>query len=112
MGTREIVARGVRTVLRALEGAYRPGPYYLPVSGGWLPAGSSSNWWQLGENLRPLSAQSAMVEACIGAYSQTVAMCQGDHWRENDAGGRDRVSTSALSRILRKPNAYQSMSDF
>ena len=21
------------------EGEYRPGPYYLPISGGWLPAG-------------------------------------------------------------------------
>jgi HK97 family phage portal protein len=53
-----------------------------------------------------------MVEACVGAYSQTVAMCPGDHWRSNDKGGRDRVKTSALSRVLRHPNVYQSMSDF
>jgi hypothetical protein len=45
-------------------------------------------------------------------YAQTVAMCQGDHWRSNDRGGRDRVTNSALSRILRKPNSYQSISDF
>ena len=32
------------------EGDYRPGPWHLPVTGGWLPAdvGDSMNWWQLG----------------------------------------------------------------
>jgi HK97 family phage portal protein len=53
-----------------------------------------------------------MVEACVSAYSQTVAMCPGTHWRNNDKGGRDRVINSALTRILRRPNAYQSFSDF
>ena len=53
-----------------------------------------------------------MVEACVSAYSQTVAMCPGSHWRSNDKGGRDRVTNSALSRILRKPNEYQTISDF
>jgi HK97 family phage portal protein len=95
------------------EGDYRPGLWYLPVTGGWLPAdvGSSWNWWQRGFD--PISySRSAMVEACVSAYSQTVAMCPGDHWRMNDKGGRDRVKNSALSRILRHPNDYQSISDF
>jgi HK97 family phage portal protein len=39
-------------------------------------------------------------------------MCPGDHWRGNSKGGRDRVTNSALARILRYPNAYQSISDF
>src|SRR5580765_55919 len=90
------------------------GAYYLPVSGGWLPAdvGSYWNWWQMGYDVVPASSQSAMVEACIAAYSQTVAMCTGDHWRANNQGGRDRVTNSALSRLLRRPNSYQSISDF
>jgi len=93
------------------EGEVRPGPYYLPVTGGWLPAGSPWNFWQLG--MDPTGYEgSAIVEACLSAYSQTVAMCPGDHWRGNDKNGRDRVTNSALSRILRKPNAYQSPSDF
>jgi HK97 family phage portal protein len=93
------------------EGEYRPGPYYLPVTGGWLPAGVPDNWWQLGYT--PVTgAQSAMVEACVSAYAQTVAMCPGDHWLGNDEGGRDRVDTSSLSRVLRHPNDYQSISDF
>jgi phage portal protein BeeE len=39
-------------------------------------------------------------------------MCPGDHWRTQADGGRERVTTSALSRILRQPNTYQGSSDF
>jgi HK97 family phage portal protein len=102
------------SVTRAGEGEYRPGPYFLPVTGGWLTqnAGQNLNWWQLGYNVLPSGARSAIVEACVSAYSQTVAMCPGDHWKLNDKKGRDRVTTSALCRILRQPNDYQSISDF
>lgn len=96
------------------EGEYRPGPWYLPVTHGWLPAGvgDSWNWWQNGYTPLLQSANLAIVEACVSAYSQTVAMCPGDHWKSNAKGGRDRITNSALSRILRYPNDYQSMSDF
>jgi HK97 family phage portal protein len=99
-------------LVKATEGAYRSGPYYLPISGGWLPDGAAINWWQLGQDPVGGYSQSAMVEACVSAYSQTVAMCPGTHWRANEKGGRERITTSALSRILRKPNWYQSISDF
>jgi HK97 family phage portal protein len=96
---------------KAAEGEYRPGPYLL--SGGWLSAtaGKFMNWWQLGHSLQPYGEGGAMVEACVSAYAQTVAMCPGDHWESTGDGGRNRVTTSALSRIIRKPNDYQSMSD-
>jgi HK97 family phage portal protein len=84
----------------------------LPITGGWLPAGVADNWWQQGYTPVSLGTQSAMVEACVAAYAQTVAMCPGDHWRLNDKGGRERVKTSSLSRLLRHPNDYQSISDF
>lgn len=112
MGARNLASRALRTVLKAVEGEPRPGPYYLPISGGWLPDGTSTNFWQLGENVLPATTRSAVVEACVSAYSQTTAMCPGDHWRLNDKGGRERVTNSALSRVLRRPNAYQSISDF
>src|SRR4051812_25963788 len=86
-------------VVRATEGAYRPGPYSLPVTGGWLSAevGANLNWWQMGNDVET-GGRSAMVEACVSAYSQTVAMCPGDHWNLNPStGGRTRVTTSALS---------------
>src|SRR5215471_7919787 len=82
-------------------------------TGGWLPAnvGNTWNWWQQSHSLES-SDRSAIVDACVSAYRQTIAMCPGDHWRTNRRGGRTRVTTSALSRILRKPNLYQSISDF
>lgn len=99
-------------VSRHTEGEYREGPYTLPVSGGWLPAGSAWNFWQLGQDVRRYGSQSAMVEACISAYAQTGAMCPGDHWRALSNGGRERVTNSAAHRVLKKPNDYQSPSDF
>lgn len=97
---------------KAAEGEYRPGPYYL--SDGWLSAsaGRLINWWQAGHSLVPYGQSSAMVEACVSAYAQTIAMCPGDHWRKLDNGGRERVVTSSLTRILKRPNDYQSISDF
>ncbi|MBR0940989.1 phage portal protein [Bradyrhizobium liaoningense] len=108
------LARLNRLISRSVEGGYRPGPYHLPITGGWLPAavGEYLNWWQNGYDPIGLSSQSAMVEACVSAYAQTVAMCPGDHWRLNNKGGRDRVKNSALARLLRHPNDYQSISDF
>jgi HK97 family phage portal protein len=107
------LARMWSSVVKAAEGEYRPGPYYLPITHGWLPAdvGNSINWWQNGYTPLLVGTKLAIIEACIAAYSQTVAMCPGDHWRGLANGGRERVTTSALSRILRQPNDYQSISD-
>lgn len=97
---------------RATEGAYRPGPYLL--TDGWISAsaGRFMNWWQLGVSPQAYTGSSAIVEACVSAYSQTIAMCPGDHWRMLANGGRERVTNSALSRVIRRPNDYQSASDF
>lgn len=96
---------------KAAEGAYRPGPY--PLDDGWLSAkaGRFTNFWQMGYSPQPYGEGSAMVEACISAYAQTTAMCPGDHWKTLGNGGRERVTTSDLSRILRTPNDYQTISD-
>src|SRR6185295_12798725 len=106
---------GVSSVVKAGgEGQTSNGPWLLPISGGWLPAdvGSNLNWWQLGFDFQSF-VPSALVEACVSAYAQTVAMCPGDHWRSTGDGGRERVppSKSALARLLRKPNEYESISD-
>jgi HK97 family phage portal protein len=102
-------------VARAAEGSYRPPPYYLPISGGWLnaPAGNYWNWWQMGYNIEGVG-RSALVEACISAYAQTVAMCPGNHWKSTGDGGRERMTSgrSHLVRILKQPNAYDTISDF
>src|SRR5882724_5296487 len=96
------------------EGDFRPGPWFLPVTGVWLSNDMANNWnwWQNGYSVTGLSP-SSVVEACVSAYSQTVAMCPGDHWKLNKlTGGRDRVTTSALARFLKSPNSYQTISDF
>lgn len=99
---------------RATEGGVTAGPWFLPISNGFLSAeaGSTLNWWQRGYNVEALSSPTALVEACIAAYSQTVAMCPGGHWLLQANGGRERITTSALSRILKRPNSYQTTSDF
>lgn len=106
-----LLARIFSAKEKAAEGEYRPGPYLL--SDGWLSAtaGKFMNWWQMGYSLNPYGESSAMVEACVSAYAQTVAMCPGGHWRKLPNGGRELVTGSALSRILKKPNDYQTISD-
>lgn len=96
---------------KAAEGAYRPGPYML--SDGWLSAGAGKllNFWQAGNSLQPYGVGSAMVEACVSAYSQTVAMCPGAHKRKLADGGTVVIDNSALARTLKRPNDYESMSD-
>ncbi|MCW3837817.1 phage portal protein [Sphingomonas canadensis] len=96
---------------KAAEGQYRTGPYLL--GDGWLSAaaGRLSNWWQAGHSLQPYGDGGAMVEACVSAYSQTMAMCPGSHWRKKADGGRERVVNSALTRIMKRPNNYQTISD-
>lgn len=109
--TLALLTRALLPQARAKEGEYRPGPYAL--SDGILPAsaGRFLNWWQMGYSPMPYGKAGAMTEACVSAYSQTVAMCPGDHWRTLPDGGRERVTNSALSRILRHPNDYESISD-
>jgi HK97 family phage portal protein len=106
-----LVSRALSILGLKSEGQYREGPYYLPFTGGWLPASSPWNYWQLGQDVQS-GGGNAMVEACRGAYAQTVAMCPGNHWAWTEGAGRSRVTTSALTRIIRKPNEYQSISDF
>jgi hypothetical protein len=108
-----LIAAAQALVKRAVEAAPRPGPWYLPLSGGWLSAeaGQNMNWWQMGHDVEGMG-RSAIVEACIAAYAQTIAMCPGDHWRATDLGGRERVENSAAARLLRKPNAYRASPTF
>jgi HK97 family phage portal protein len=114
MGVVSTALARVMSIVRAKgEGDVRPGPWTLPFSRGWLSAdvGSYFNWWQMGGSIQS-GSQSAMVAACCDAYAQTCAMLPGAHWRKLDNGGRERVGNSALSRLLRRPNTYQTPSDF
>jgi HK97 family phage portal protein len=110
---RSLVSRVIAPLVRAVEGEPRPGAFHLPLTGGWLSteAGQYQNWWQLG--FSPTSGErSAVVERCIALYGETAASLPGAHWRRNNRGGRTRVESSALSRVLRRPNEYETASSF
>jgi HK97 family phage portal protein len=100
------LARAFKPPAVKSAGGYQLMDGFLPAS-----AGSLMNFWQCGFDVQS-RGRSAIVEACVSAYAQTVAMCPGGHWRLLDNGGRERVTTSALSRVLRKPNQYSTISDF
>jgi HK97 family phage portal protein len=106
-----ILSRARDLVSRVFSPAVQKQGFWLPLGGGWLPGDSPWNFWQTGMNPLPIE-QSGIVAACVAAYAQTVAMCPGTHWRTTSDNGRDRVTNSALSRILKQPNTYQSASDF
>lgn len=113
MASSALVARAagaVGRIFRPQAKQFPPG-FLLPVGASGIPPNWPMNWWQLGyDPLRP--SGSAVVYACRQAYAQTISMCAGTHWQSDGKGGRTRVSTSALSRILKKPNSYQSPADF
>ena len=98
----------------ALTRIFRPRPKALPnsrSSSGYIPPSWPWNFWQLGwDPIR--TGGGAIVAACIDTYAQTAAECPPSHWRSTGDGGRERITTSALSRVMLKPNAYQSGSDF
>jgi HK97 family phage portal protein len=111
-GLRSLLGLGLKS---APEGAYHEGPYRILTtnSPGWLPhEWGAWNHWQMNQDPRSGAGINAMVEACVSAYAQTVAMCPMSHWERLDNGGREQVTTSALSRIAIVPNDYQTRSDF
>src|SRR5215831_15343173 len=108
---RSLVSRVFTPLLKAVEGAPRRGPYHPPITGGWLADGAPTNWWQTG--IYPTGGErSAVVERCIALYAETAASLPGAHWRRTARGGRERVTNSALSRVLRRPNDYETSSSF
>jgi len=70
-------------------------------------------FWQRGfDRDQQRSGAVAAAEGGIDAYVQSIAQLPAAHYRRNDNGGKEVVTTSALSRILRNPNKYQTASDF
>lgn len=75
---------------------------------------SYPNWFQLGGD-KPTSRQamaSAAVYSCVSILSQEVSRLDLHHWFLNDDRSRSLVKSSAPAVVLRKPNTYQSKSDW
>lgn len=80
-----------------------------------FPDASKSNWpfsgFQL--DLKPGQAQQfGPIYACVNIIAQEIAKLPIYHYRDLSTGGREIVTNSAASRVLRKPNRYQTRSDF
>ena len=87
-----------------------PGTSVLfPPNGGYR-----TNWWQLGT--QPSNTTQALtssaVYACVSVISQEVARLKVHHWRDTPDGGRVRVTNSPAARVMLRPNAYMTSSDF
>jgi HK97 family phage portal protein len=78
---------------------------------GWIPMDWGIGFWQRGFNVLP-AGDNSIVEACVWAYVRAIAQLPGFHRLSLPNGGIENVTTSALSRLLRFPNAYQTQSDF
>jgi HK97 family phage portal protein len=81
--------------------------YQPPVSAPW-------NWWQYAAGPIPDADYSRFgpVQTCVNIISQDLSRLPLQHIKIADDGSRTVVSTKAPSRIFRKPNSYQTKSDF
>jgi HK97 family phage portal protein len=100
----------VRGLFGRPEGQRIPGPYAF-TSDGWIPMNYPLNYWQTDQS--PLGVGwNSVVFACVALYARTIAQLPGQHFRKKDDNGADVILNSAASRVLRKPNSYQTRSDF
>lgn len=96
---------GLRSLFSRKKSAYP-----LPVTGGAIPFNWNLNWWQEGKD--PINAGStSAVSACTDAYAHTIATLVGSHYRKDEEDTKTKVRNSALSRIMHRPNSYQTSTD-
>lgn len=94
------------------EGSYKTPGWGMTTFGNWFPIGFGDGF-ERDRNLQNFDASyNTTVEACIGTISQTIAMLPVHHVRTDDDGGTEIIKTSAASRVLRKPNPFQTKSEF
>lgn len=92
-----------------------PGPLSGPAAvtqDGLIPLNWPINFGQLAYDPIGLGVHNSVVYACISLYARTIAQLPARHMRTLANGGTEEIKTSAMSRILRKPNLYQTRSDF
>lgn len=100
--------------VKAVEGEPRDGPWMVSWPDGMLPNawGQRWNFWQSGYDPISGDGAGAILHACISSYVNAISQCPLIHWRATADGGRERLDNSAIARLLRKPNHYQTRSDF
>lgn len=93
----------------------RPGPYtggeIAYTDEGWIPFNWGIGFGQRGYDPIP-GGWNAVAYACIMLYARTISQLPGRHMRKLDNAGTEQIDTSALSRVLQRPNDYQTRLNF
>lgn len=104
----------VRDVSYALTSRIRPRAkqwYPLAITGGAVNSSWGLNWWQRGYT--PANGGTvATAEACVDAYAQTIASLKVAVYDYAPQGHKTKNTSVAASRLLQRPNSYQTKSDF
>ena len=79
---------------------------------GSVPANWPVSFWQQGFNAPGHTGKTSVVQACVDSYAQTIASVHPFHMRFNDDETKERVFSTSQARVLRRPNSYQTRSDF
>jgi len=72
------------------------------------------NWWQLGQS-KPDAAvalRSSAVYTCVAILAQEIARLRVTHFTNPNLEGEVEMYRSGITRLLSKPNNYQTRSDF
>ncbi|HID25545.1 MAG TPA: phage portal protein, partial [Thermoplasmata archaeon] len=95
------------------EGSYKTPGYGVTTFGNWFPIGFGDGF-ERDINLqgKGRNGMNTTVEACVSTISQTVAMLPIKHVKIDADGGRTEIKTSAAYRVLKKPNPFQTKSEF
>lgn len=87
------------------------GFFGLGELGGTYSLGPLDDGWQ--RNLtRDFDGPCAAHFAAINVNAQAVATLELNHLKRNKEGGQERIDSSPVARVLNRPNAYQTRSDF
>lgn len=117
-----LLARLLRGLMGIGPWTSRPGPM-VPAGGGsgldgvsFTASGMIPNWWpwnhgQAGFDPIP-GGMNSVVYACIMLYARTIAQLPGHHMKQLANNGTEELTGTPLANILRKPNTYQTRSDF
>jgi len=95
--------------IKSLLGGSRKSPtgyFRFNGHGSW-----PTSWFQL-DRTEPAPDQFGAVFSCVQIISQEIAKLPIHHYRQLPNGAREIVTNSAASRVLNRPNNYQSRSDF
>lgn len=93
------------------EGSWR-GPFFgLGHLGNMFEFGRREDGFQRDLHLHGNSPTAAKF-AAVGLISDAISLMPGSHYSQLDGGGRQPITTSALSRWLVRPNSLQTANEF